>query len=80
MTISKVAYVQTSSLKQLEKDLDKLNIDYSHHTDGCEEKETWVQFSTHNHDDLIRLCDTYLNYQENQKCAEENVEYIIFYE
>lgn len=77
MTISKVAYVQTSSFNKLINFLNKNDIDWSRHVDGADEEEFWVEITS---DVLAHLAGTYLNEQEHQECVKENVEYIIFYE
>jgi len=77
MTISKVAYVQVPSYVNLFRFLNKNDIDYSHHKDGADENEVWIEI---NNEVINTLSGEFLNNQESQQCAEENVEYIIFYE
>ena len=77
MTISKVAYVSVPSFRKLKTFLDKNNIDYSVHKDGADEEEFWVEICN---EVINTLSGEFLNDQESQQFAEENVEYIIFYE
>lgn len=77
MTISKVAYVQVPSINKLISFLNKNDIEWSNHRDGCDEEEFWVEI---NNELINALSGEFLNDQESQQCAEENVEYIIFYE
>lgn len=77
MTISKVAYVNVPSFRNLTTFLNKNDIDWSIHVDGADEEEFWIEI---NNKVINTLSGEFLNKQECQRCAEENVEYMIFYE
>lgn len=77
MTINKIAYISVSSFDKLEKFLNKNNICWSKHKDEYDEEEIWMEIF----DDTINiLSGEFLNDNETERCQQENVEYIIFYE
>lgn len=77
MTINKIAYISVKSVNQLEKFLNKNNIYWSKHKDEYDEEEIWMEIF----DDTINiLSGEFLNDNETERCQQENVEYIIFYE
>ena len=77
MTINKIAYISVSSFDKLEKFLNKNNIYLSKHKDEYDEEEIWMEIF----DDTINiLSGEFLNDNETERCQQENVEYIIFYE
>lgn len=77
MTINKIAYISVKSFDQLEKFLNKNNIYWSKHKDEHDEEEIWMEIF----DDTINILSVeFLNDNEIDRCQQENVEYIIFYE
>ena len=77
MTINKIAYISVKSFDQLEKFLNKNNIYWSKHKDEYDEEEIWMEIF----DDTINILSVeFLNDNEIDRCQQENVEYIIFYE
>lgn len=77
MTINKIAYISVSSFDKLEKFLNKNNIYWSKHKDEYDEEEIWMEIF----DDTINILSVeFLNDNEIDRCQQENVEYIIFYE
>lgn len=77
MTINKIAYISVKSFDQLEKFLNKNNIYWSKHKDEYDEEEIWMEIF----DDTINILSVeFLNDNEIERCQQENVEYIIFYE
>ena len=78
MTINKIAYISVKSYEELFKFLNKENVNYSTYKDGHGEEEIWIEIFP---DITINiLSKEFLNDEESKKCAEENIEYIIFYE